>query len=140
MPMDKPVVLVVDDAAGIREMVSQILYDEGYVIETAADGVEALAVVERVRPNLVLLDMRMPNMNGWEFARVLNERGIGLPIIVITAAQSAKSWASEIGAAGFLAKPFGVQSLIDKVQQLCPLPVDDIARGGEARQARPEAS
>ncbi len=74
MPMDKPVVLVVDDAAGIREMVSQILNDEGYAIEAAADGVEALAVVERVRPNLVLLDMRMPNMNGWEFARILNER------------------------------------------------------------------
>jgi DNA-binding response OmpR family regulator len=139
-PVRKPLLLVVDDAAGMRDMVAQILRDEGYAVEVTEDRAEALAAVVRSRPNLVLLEMRVPNVNGWKFARALNERKIDIPIIVMTAAQSAKAWAREIGAAGYLSKPFGIQELIDKVQALCPLEALDIADGYDRRQIRTKAS
>jgi two-component system chemotaxis response regulator CheY len=111
-------ILVVDDDASILETVTAILEMEGYAVATAANGVEALRRVEEARPVLVLLDMRMPVLDGWGFVRVLNERGVQLPIVVMTAAQDARRWATEIGAAGFLAKPFELPDLLDTVARL----------------------
>ena len=110
-------VLVVDDDDLIRESISDILDLEGYPVETAANGAEALAAVERSRPSLVLLDMRMPIMDGWGFAGALGQRGIDLPIIVITAAQSAETWATEVGDQAFLSKPFELDDLLDAVER-----------------------
>jgi CheY-like chemotaxis protein len=93
-----PTAVLVDDTAGIRDMVSQILRDEGYAVVTAADGAETLDAVERFHPRLVLLDMRMPALNGWEFALALNDREIDVPVVVMTVAQHAKAWATEISA------------------------------------------
>ena len=111
-------ILVVDDDPSIRETVSQILELEGYPVETAADGAEALRAVERARPAVVLLDMRMPVLDGWGFARALHERGVELPIVVMTAAQDARRWADEIGAAGHLSKPFELLDLLSAVEQV----------------------
>jgi len=111
-------ILVVDDDVSIRSTVSEILDLEGYPVETAADGAEALRSVERSRPALVLLDMRMPILDGWGFARALRERGIRLPILVMTAAQNARTWAQEIGADGYVAKPFDLTDLLDAVERL----------------------
>ena len=97
-------VLVVDDDPLIRTSISEILDLEGYPVATAANGAEALESVEQSMPSLVLLDMRMPVMDGWGFAGALGERGIHLPILVMTAAQSAETWARE-EARGYLAKP-----------------------------------
>ena len=110
-------VLVVDDDPLIRTSISEILDLEGYPVATAANGAEALESVERSRPSLVLLDMRMPVMDGWGFAGALGERGIQLPILVMTAAQSAETWAHEVGADGFLAKPFELVDLLDAVER-----------------------
>jgi two-component system, chemotaxis family, chemotaxis protein CheY len=114
---DAPI-LVVEDDPFILETVTDVLQFEGYRVETAMNGLEGLAVIERVRPSLVLLDMRMPIMNGWDFARALMERGIRLPILVMTAAQDANRWASEIGADGYIAKPFHLTDLLDAVEGL----------------------
>lgn len=114
---DRPI-LVVDDDASIRQTVREILDLEGYKVETAADGREALLVVERRAPSLVLLDMRMPEMDGWGFARALMERGIRLPIVVMTAAENARSWADEIGAQAYVAKPFELEELLATVERV----------------------
>ncbi len=105
--------LVVEDDASIREMIEMILASEGYDVVTARDGAEALAMLSRERPDLILLDMKMPRMDGWEFARhyaVLPDPKP--PIVVITAAQDTARRAAEIGANGYLAKPFGIDDLL----------------------------
>lgn len=108
----KQPILVIDDDPAILSMVSDILDFEGYDVEKAMNGAEGLAVLERTRPSLVLLDMRMPILDGWDFARILRERGMRLPIVIMTAAQDARKWAQEIGAQGTLAKPFDLEELV----------------------------
>src|SRR5919108_678512 len=111
-------VLVVDDDPSIRDTVTEILEFEGYPVATASNGQDALGRVAHERPSLVLLDMRMPVMDGWGFARALRERGVRLPIVVMTAAQDARRWADEIGAAGYLPKPFDLEHLLAVVARL----------------------
>jgi CheY-like chemotaxis protein len=115
--IDAPI-LVVDDDPNILDVVSELLDMEGYRVTTAANGAEALRVVEQQLPSLVLLDMRMPVLDGWGFAKELRARGVTLPILVMTAAQNARVWAEEIGAQGYVAKPFEVPALLDAVEKL----------------------
>ncbi len=110
-------VLVVDDDTSILDTVSSILSGEGYDVMSAASGQEALAAVSRKQPVLILLDMRMPVMDGWAVARALREQGSRVPIVVMTAAESAKRWADEVGAEGYLAKPFGLDELLATVER-----------------------
>jgi len=110
-------VLVVDDDTSILDTVSSILSGEGYDVVSASTGQEALAAVARKQPLLILLDMRMPIMDGWAVARALREQGISVPIVVMTAAESAKRWADEVGAEGYLAKPFGLDELLTTVER-----------------------
>ena len=88
---------------------------EGYAFETAADGAEALRRLAAARPAVVLLDMRMPVVDGWGFARLARERGHDVPILVMTAALDAGRWAEEIGAYCWLAKPFDLDALLAAV-------------------------
>ena len=113
---DSPI-LVVDDDPSILATVSEILEFEGYPVRTATNGAEALQVIEQEPPSLVLLDMRMPVLDGWGLARRLGERGVRLPIVVMTAAQDARRWAEEIGAAGYVPKPFELPELLDTVER-----------------------
>ena len=112
-------VLVVDDDPAILITVSEILALEGYRVRTAANGVEALEAIAEERPALVLLDMRMPVLDGWGVAAQLRDLGISVPILVMTAAQNARGWAAEIDAQGFLPKPFDLEELLDRVGRLC---------------------
>ena len=117
--MDGAPVLVVDDDDSIRSMVAEVRDLEGYTVATAANGVEALQFVEEQRPLLVLLDMRMPVLDGWGFARELKTPGVKLPILVMTAARSALvPGLSKIDADGFVAKPFDFADLVSAVQGL----------------------
>ncbi len=112
-------ILVVDDDASIRVTVSEFLEDEGFQVETAPNGRAALELVLRQQPTLILLDMRMPIMDGWAFADELRARGIIVPIVVMTAAQDARRWADEIGATAYVAKPFDFPSLLTIFDRLC---------------------
>jgi len=114
-----PSILVVDDDPSIRRIVSEILAMEEYEVATAPNGAEALLAVEHDRPTLVLLDMRMPVLDGWGFVEALKERNIVVPILVMTAAQDTARWAAEVGAAGHLAKPFDMSELLAAVERLC---------------------
>ena len=114
---DAPI-LVIDDDPAILSTVTVLLEFEGYQVEQASNGAEGLALVAWALTRLVLLDMRMPVLDGWGFAGALRERGIDLPILVMTAAQDARRWAQEIGAAGYIAKPFDVPALLSAVEGL----------------------
>ncbi len=118
---DRPI-LVVDDDEAILETVADALSFEGYAVETASNGADAADMVAQSRPSLVLLDMRMPVLDGWGFAARVHERGLHPCILVMTAAQDARRWATEIGAEGYIAKPFDLTELLDAVehhQKLC---------------------
>jgi two-component system, chemotaxis family, chemotaxis protein CheY len=111
-------ILVVDDDEGIREFVQTVLSDEGYEVRTAWHGAAALELLEQVSPSVILLDMRMPVMDGWEFARQYRERpGPHAPIIVVTAARDADDRAAQIAADGVLPKPFRLHQLLALVDQ-----------------------
>src|SRR5688500_16800223 len=100
-------ILVVDDESDIRATVSAMLEAEGYHVIQATNGAEALEVMEAGAPDLVLLDMRMPVLDGWGFASEMRRRGHSVPIVVMTAARDAARWATDITASAFVAKPFG---------------------------------
>jgi DNA-binding response OmpR family regulator len=108
-------ILVVEDDTSILDMVMQVLRAEGYPVVGAKNGIEGLAQVDRRPPSLILLDMRMPRMDGWEFAAALRARGIASPVVVMTAADNAKRWADEVGADGYVVKPFEFLDLLASV-------------------------
>lgn len=109
-----PPILVVEDDPDLSALVEMILRDAGYRVRTAPEGRAALAAVAEEMPGLVFLDMRMPGMNGWDFAREFRERhGRAAPIVVVTAAEDARARAEEIGADGWIAKPFELEDVLD---------------------------
>lgn len=113
-----PGVLVVDDDPDLSALLEMVLVDAGYRVRTAPDGRAALAAVEEEMPAVILLDMRMPVMNGWEFARAFRARhGRASPIVVVTAAENARLRAEEIGAEGWLAKPFDLDDVLSTVER-----------------------
>jgi CheY-like chemotaxis protein len=106
---------VVDDDPSIVAVVSDILTAEGHEVVSAENGADALAKANGEA--LVLLDMRMPVLDGWGFAREFRASGKHSPIVVMTAADNARRWAEEIGADGYLAKPFEMDALIAAVER-----------------------
>jgi two-component system, chemotaxis family, chemotaxis protein CheY len=113
-------VLVVDDDPDILEALSEILEAEGYDVQRARNGREALQRLEHGLPDLVLLDLMMPVMDGWEFARSLDP-GARPPIIVLSADRNVSAKAKEIGALGWLAKPFELSDLLAAVRSVMPV-------------------
>lgn len=113
--MSRGRVLVVEDDQPILSMVIDVLREEGYEVSGVTDGGAALAAIERDAPDLIVLDMRLPIMNGWDVAAALQRREVAIPLLVMTAAQDARLWATEVGAIGYLAKPFDVDDLIRAV-------------------------
>lgn len=112
-------VLVVDDDPSIREFLELALMGEGYQVSSAANGEIALGLVQLSPPDLILLDMRMPVVDGWEFARRYHQSPAPwAPILVITAAVDAARRAAEIDADGYLAKPFDLGELLRTVDRL----------------------
>ncbi len=107
--------LVVDDELDIREAVTEVLSYEGHEVFTASEGEEALVKCRSLQPDLVLLDLMMPGMNGWDFRRAqLRDPSIaGIPVVVL----SALGRVSTIDALAFLPKPFGLDELLELVRR-----------------------
>ena len=118
MPEDneQSVILIVDDDPSIREIVGLVLQDEGYGIETATDGLKGLEQFYKVQPDLIILDVKMPEMDGWETLRRVREIS-NCPVIMLTAFGSTNDIIQglESGADDYLVKPFGIQELIARV-------------------------
>ncbi|MBI3978710.1 MAG: response regulator [Chloroflexi bacterium] len=109
-------VLVVDDDESIREFITLALASEGYEVVAAPHGAAALRLVDKCQPSLILLDLLMPVMDGWEFSRAYHQTpGPHTPIILLTASRGAVESATEMNAAAFLAKPFDLNDLLDLV-------------------------
>ena len=111
-------ILVIDDEPDSRESGADILSVEGSQVQTAANGADGLLLVARARPSLIVLDMRMPIMNGWAFVSALRASGVKVPILVLTAAQNARRWAEEVNADGYVGKPFDLEELLTAVEGL----------------------
>lgn len=112
-------VLVVDDDPHIRELVSVILAKEGYLVEQASDGKEAMAVMEASPADMVILDIMMPNMDGWELCRNLREH-YDIPILMVTAKGELRDKVKgfHIGTDDYIVKPFDPPELVVRVRAL----------------------
>jgi excisionase family DNA binding protein len=117
-------ILIVDDDDRLREFVRVNLEMEGYAVREASSAEEGLRALEDEPPDLILLDVMMPQVDGWEMLRRVQERhGVGaIPVIMFSGKvdeEALKSAAAQ-GAQGFLGKPFNPQQLIDSTKQLVP--------------------
>jgi CheY-like chemotaxis protein len=108
-------VLVVDDESDIREAVAELLEDEGYDVIDAGDGAEALRMARQYHPSVVLLDLMMPGMSGWEFCakRKDDPELAHIPVIVLSALGRVQG----LDAVGYLQKPFELDDLLTAVRQ-----------------------
>lgn len=115
--MGKLRILVADDEEGIRESLSLIL-GEDYELDFANDGQETLAKLSQERFDLVLLDIKMPKLDGLEIMKRLNEQRIAVPVLVLTAYQSVElaKEAVKLGALDYLPKPFEREQIVEAVR------------------------
>jgi diguanylate cyclase (GGDEF)-like protein len=115
-------VLVVDDDRNLRKIISTNLELAGFLVESASDGQEALDVIEQAQPDIVLLDLMMPHMDGYDVARTIrkhpNPSVANVPIIILTAKGETddKLRGFEAGADDYITKPFGPQELLARVR------------------------
>ncbi len=114
---EKQTILVVDDEKNIVELARLYLTKEGYNVETAYDGQQALEKVKKVKPSLVVLDLMMPVVDGWEVTRQLRKDG-DLPIIILTARGDDvdRIIGLELGADDYMGKPFNPRELVARVK------------------------
>jgi excisionase family DNA binding protein len=119
-----PTVLIVDDDPKLREYIRVNLEMEGYSVKEAGSAEEGLGVLEESTPDLVLLDVMMPEVDGWEMLQRVQERhGVGgIPVIMFSGKvdEKAAAEATSRGAQGFIGKPFNPQELINQTKQLLP--------------------
>ncbi len=115
-------VLVVDDDPEVVAAVGEALQDDGYRVETATDGASALKSVLEAPPDLIVLDVRMPDLNGWEFCEIVRRQSHtrDVPVLFLTACSEVRDQitAMQVGGSDHLPKPFRLAALRDKVRSL----------------------
>lgn len=117
MTLSKSTVLVVDDQPGIRRLLVEVLTDEGYEVSVAANGYEGLETVKMLKPSLILMDMKMPGMDGIATLQELKEIGMASRVIMMTAYGELDlvTKAKELGAYAYITKPFDIITLCEMV-------------------------
>ena len=118
-----PTVLVVDDDPRLREYVRANMELEGYAVLEAGSANEGMAVLEGEQPQLILLDVMMPGVDGWQMLQRIQETHGAIPVIMFSGKVDAQSAAEaeQRGATGFIGKPFDPQQLIDRAKQILPV-------------------
>jgi DNA-binding response OmpR family regulator len=116
----KPRVLVVEDDVRIQKMLRTVLQAEQYEVQIVSDGRAALTSVQEDRPDLVILDLMLPGVDGWQVMSQLKRDNTfaGLPVLVLSAVHDLARESVRLGASDFLRKPFGIDALLDKVGRL----------------------
>jgi DNA-binding response OmpR family regulator len=123
-------VLVVDDDDDLADVVRQVLRDAGFSVATVRHGAAALELVRHISPDLILLDLTMPIMDGWSFASQYRRTAKqGARIMLLTGNPHASEIARQLGADGYIAKPFTIDDLIGKVRAELP---DQSAPAGDS--------
>ena len=121
-------VMVVDDSVTVRKVTSRLLERHGYEVVLAKDGLDAITKLEEIRPDIMLLDIEMPRMDGFEVASLVrhNPNLVGLPIIMITSRTGEKhrERAFQIGVNCYMGKPFQEQQLLDTIGELLSTAVE----------------
>jgi CheY-like chemotaxis protein len=113
-------VLVVDDDSDIRSVMSDLLIDEGYQVRTAVNGRDALATLATWQPDVILLDLMMPIMDGWTFLanQQSNHQLRRIPVIVMSASHTLSRGDERLATAEIVAKPFEIDAVLTKVATL----------------------
>jgi twitching motility two-component system response regulator PilH len=115
-------VLIVDDSRTIVRALQLMLEREGYLTYSAVDGIQAIAMTKRQRPDVVLMDVVMPNMNGFEATRALvnDPATASIPVIMMSGTEqvSDRAWGLRLGAKGFLAKPINKKEMLGKISSV----------------------
>ncbi|MDU4961218.1 MAG: response regulator [Sporomusaceae bacterium] len=119
MSLSQATILIVDDQPGIRRLLLEVLSENGYAVETAANGYEGLQKAREVNPELLLMDMKMPGLDGIETLRELRRIGLDSKVIMMTAYGELDmiNEAKELGALAYITKPFDILSLCQLVEQ-----------------------
>ncbi|MCL5962323.1 MAG: response regulator, partial [Chloroflexi bacterium] len=117
--MENPRIVVADDDPYVLDLVKMILEPEGFSVQSASNGQEALTEIAQQRPDIALLDVMMPVMDGVRCCRELrkNPETSKIPVVVMSAGANLSKTAKEIGANGFIAKPFSIDDLIAILQR-----------------------
>ncbi len=117
---EKRKILVVDDEDALRTVLSAELNSEGYDVGTAADGMEALTELQKSPYDLVLLDIKMPNMNGFEVLKVIKEKYSGTKVIMLTGFADLKNAieSKKLGAEDFVSKPYDLVDLLTTIDRV----------------------
>ena len=117
-------ILVVEDSQGDRLRLVKLLEGSGYRVCTAANGLEAIALVQQQAPALILMDVNMPQMDGFAATRALRggEHTKSIPVVLVTAKdqKADKAWGQMLGAKGYITKPFADEVLLQQVRALLP--------------------
>ena len=118
----QPLVMVVDDSLTVRKVTSRLLQREGFAVVAAKDGVDALTLLAEQTPNVILLDIEMPRMDGFEFTKTIkaDAKNASIPIIMITSRTAAKhrNRAAELGVDLYLGKPFQEEELLRHLREM----------------------
>lgn len=109
-------VLLVDDDKTVRESLAEVLVCEGYLVQPAIDGEDALRLLASERIDIVLLDLSMPKLNGWDTFEKIVERWPLIPILIVTARPNQLFLAASAGAAGLLEKPVDIPAMIEAIR------------------------
>ena len=118
-----PQILLVEDQRAVQDIIRRALAREGYRVLTASDGLTALEILEQTSPDLIILDIYLPTLDGRQVVHEYRQRpGPHAPILIITGGGYAAERAAALDAAGSLDKPFGLQELHTKVEALIRAP------------------
>jgi CheY-like chemotaxis protein len=117
-PMNSNLVLIIDDDSAILEMIAELLRYEGYNIKTSSEGHEAVEFARTNIPALILLDLMMPEMSGWQVINALrtSPQTRMIPVVLLSARRDLAATARELDVASYLEKPFDLDALLDVIQ------------------------
>ena len=117
-------VLLVEDSTSTRQIITDLLQKDGFVVKIARDGLEAIDILEKYSPDIVILDIVMPRMNGYELCRTIraNNKTKNVPIVICSAKGEKFDiyWAMKQGADAYIAKPFRPKELVGTIKNLLP--------------------
>jgi two-component system response regulator MprA len=133
-------VLIVDDDEDMQALLQTVLENQEYEVITAEDGLAALQELEKSTPDLILLDLMMPRMDGYAFTEELRQRGLqsSIPIIVISADVNAKQNSEQLGANSYISKPFDVRDLLGEISHFMEYLIPEEKTTQEQQEREPQ--